>query len=961
MLMLFVVASRPASAEEDILAYEYYLNAGVQSFRDHNDEAAIDYLNKAHLINPSAEEPLHYINLIKRVYDGKVQPVLSAAKEPALAGSDERARAIDAAMDQAAVKKQPAVAVTPDKPEEYMPASIPAPVPAAAKKEPLVPVAKSPVPVQPENRKMAPAFVQTSSKGKVDTVTLDDIQNSGQAKPTLNVEMGSVVVIEGRNIRKFLEIDPGFIAISEEGGSRIRIEGKARGSTFLHIWDDRGRTTVFIEVIFPRIPEEQAAQRPVELEHAPPFKMRYALNSSSYYYGPDASGLRRTQHDVQESFALEGETPYGFFDSSVAMTGLMDIDQVSYYTVGLSNIPLKGVNDLDLRLFDAYRFLSPLTMPGTRLQGAFADIRFMDNVLGISASHGQQLSSFNYLAEGSQHARDVFVDAVKVSLFPGNVQHGLVFNFARGYGDEREETLTRQVYSVEGHQKMGGVDLNAELARGDDSMAGNAGLKFATGLFKQSLNFRNIGKEFTTVVTTPSNQGEIGAAWTTSLETDRVAADTFVDVYQDNILPNQDDPQAFNYDTNAHVRVPLADNYRMDTTVRYVYTPGEAFPRRFGSGDVRLTRDFQVWAERRASVYVGAVNQFSRFEYSPESEYDRNALTAGIYLPLINTLTAFINYEYSWLHERFSGDDYHPAVMNTGLQYNKQLTEKLTGNLGVTYRDEQDTTGRNSFLAGEDSVALSAGLNYAPKNDVNLYCDARFRNVLAQVPNNPSYNDLDVRFGMNMAFGLGVSWDPIGTVSGFVYKDLDGNKEFNPNDLGFSGDEGLAGIKVKIGNHETVTDQRGWYSMRVRGKRVTVMPVMESLPPGFIFVTPTAQKVDVFQGRISRVDFGLTTQSGIYGIAFVDNNNNGMPDQNDRFVSRVKVVLDGTASQITDGRGAYFFKNIKQGKHTLVVDMKSLPAEFIPLVKIKNDVDVAEGTTYIFHIPLKVKPETPEL
>jgi len=154
-----------------------------------------------------------------------------------------------------------------------------------------------------------------------------------------------------------------------------------------------------------------------------------------------------------------------------------------------------------------------------------------------------------------------------------------------------------------------------------------------------------------------------------------------------------------------------------------------------------------------------------------------------------------------------------------------------------------------------------------------------------------------------------------------------------------------------------VTDERGWYRLAIRGKKVIVTPVLESLPTGFVFSTPSFAKLELRQGQTSRVDFGLTSQSGVYGVAFVDRNGNGIPDQGDRFVSRVKVLLDGKGAQVTDGRGAYFFKNIAKGKHTLTIDMKDLPAEFIPLVKLKNSVDVVEGTTYVFHIPLKAKAE----
>jgi hypothetical protein len=136
---------------------------------------------------------------------------------------------------------------------------------------------------------------------------------------------------------------------------------------------------------------------------------------------------------------------------------------------------------------------------------------------------------------------------------------------------------------------------------------------------------------------------------------------------------------------------------------------------------------------------------------------------------------------------------------------------------------------------------------------------------------------------------------------------------------------------------------------------VLVTPVYESLPVGFVFSTPAFTKVDIIQGRTQRVDFGLSSQAGVYGVAFVDSNGNNLPDSDDRFVGKIKLVLDGKLTQVTGLNGAYFFKNITQGKHRLKIDMVSIPADLIPSVKLQNEVDVAEATTYIFHVPLKVK------
>ena len=249
---------------------------------------------------------------------------------------------------------------------------------------------------------------------------------------------------------------------------------------------------------------------------------------------------------------------------------------------------------------------------------------------------------------------------------------------------------------------------------------------------------------------------------------------------------------------------------------------------------------------------------------------------------------------------------------------------------------------------------FSSDLSFTPIDDINIFLDGRLRNVWAQIPDNSSYNDLDLRVGMRMILGTSLYWNPKGGVSGFVFKDKDGDGRFTVRK-----DEGIPGVKVKVGDREVLTDEKGWYRAEVRSKKVTVTPVLETLPPGFVFSSPASAEVDIFQGISKRIDFGLTTQSGIYGVVFVDKNGNGVPDQDDQFVGRIMFILDGNTKQLSDSRGAYFFKNVSPGKHTLAVDMRSLPIDFIPLVKLKSEVNVVEGTTYIFHVPLKVKPPAP--
>ncbi|MBF0490320.1 MAG: hypothetical protein HQL15_06820, partial [Candidatus Omnitrophica bacterium] len=145
------------------------------------------------------------------------------------------------------------------------------------------------------------------------------------------------------------------------------------------------------------------------------------------------------------------------------------------------------------------------------------------------------------------------------------------------------------------------------------------------------------------------------------------------------------------------------------------------------------------------------------------------------------------------------------------------------------------------------------------------------------------------------------------------------------------------------------------YTMNVRAKSVLVTPDSETLPSGVVFSTPISKTVDIKQWGRSAVDFGFNSQTGIYGLIFVDKNNNGVPDAADQFIKKAKIVLDNKYTAISDSQGAVYFRNIAEGTHTLRIDINSLPINLIPQIKLETKIKVSEGTTYQFHVPLKDK------
>ncbi len=166
-------------------------------------------------------------------------------------------------------------------------------------------------------------------------------------------------------------------------------------------------------------------------------------------------------------------------------------------------------------------------------------------------------------------------------------------------------------------------------------------------------------------------------------------------------------------------------------------------------------------------------------------------------------------------------------------------------------------------------------------------------------------------------------------------------------------EQGLPNIKVKVGKQSITTDQEGRYLVKVRASRVAVGLPAESIPEGYVSSTSLLEKMDILQGKTQNLNFGLTTHSGIYGVVYLDINGSGIPDEGDEFISGVKLVLDGKEITRSDFEGSYFFTDIEPGKHIVTIDVNSIPLQYIPNIKLKHEIIVAEGTTYVLHVPLR--------
>jgi hypothetical protein len=225
----------------------------------------------------------------------------------------------------------------------------------------------------------------------------------------------------------------------------------------------------------------------------------------------------------------------------------------------------------------------------------------------------------------------------------------------------------------------------------------------------------------------------------------------------------------------------------------------------------------------------------------------------------------------------------------------------------------------------------------------------RCRNIWADRSDVSKRLEYDFNAGLRYLWDTGVRWDTVGSIEGYVFKDL------NSDGLRQRDDPPIEGAKVWLGQDKfQVTDIFGYYKFNgVKARRAYVVLDATTLPVGYVLTVPVTQEVAVAHMGIVRADFGVTSRSEISGLVFEDKDGDGEYTQQDKGVGAVTIILDENKKTVTDSFGKYSFPNIATGEHLLTLDLTTLPVYYLPKVAITKKVMLSEGMTYLYNIPLK--------
>ena len=768
-----------------------------------------------------------------------------------------------------------------------------------------------------------------------------------RSRMTLELEIGKTVRITGKDITRFLSITEGILEITRVSKDQIRVKALRRGGTMLHIWEEHGRWTFNVICVYPSDIESNE-QKYLTPDSGPPFRVEYSNSWSALHKGQSLGKMTRQNLTFSNWAGIYGETPYGKFDAFAQTAMFANSAEIVGQGIGLSNGHIGPFNDFTIRGYDSYKRLSDLTLAGRYFRGVLLDSYAFHHKLAYSYFHGQDQSVTLFSSIGNI-LKQSFVEGFKLTYDP-DMSANYSFNYVRGYGPVRPKEFKDEVYSVQAQQKIRGAFVKSELAYDKTEYAFLMSSDLDQKDFSYNWNFRDINKNFQTIYGQPVYSGQIGSQLSMDWRPENYKISTYVDVYHDSKNPNPAQPSGVNFDASASFLKQLDKTSSWTTGLSYLTTPQTISPRQSFQLSNTYSKLFQVAGTHYLNTYLGQNYQWGRYKNTPSSDFDRYSLRAGFRVTLIKNLAYFFNYDYVWVNEALTKTWSNPKAFQTGINYNIPLTQSLFLDLDLNYQNESQDQSSFSFLAGQNSLSNSVSLTYHPTPDLQIYMDSQLRRVWPQHSSVAPYDDWNLMLGMRAGWDLPFRWNPTGLIRGIVYKDLNGNGVQDKDE------PGMPGVTVIAGKFETVTNDDGEYELKVTAKKAAVSLDLKTVPQGFIFSTALSKDALILQDKPAIVNFGLSSRSGIYGVAYADENGDGKPDRGDRFFSNIVVRLDDGDITQTDGSGSYFFEDIKPGRHTIKIDVNSIPLEYSPTVRVVYTIDLKEGTTYVYNIPLKKNP-----
>lgn len=924
-------------------AYDHILNQAKEKYEDKDYSLALEYFQVAQSIEPSETEAQNYINLIIRESsDSLVGSVESTSTSVAVSTKPIATNRLDSVLvspdRQKAISFLNNYVTTKQETKKASPK-----LETSAKSETIS--TKEPI-VFKDTRKKGDKKVPLKGK-KLRAI---DLKRADRNDFPVNIEIspGQVFLVRSETLKRFMSTNDSKVFVSKEDAMTLKVRAKDYGTTFVHVWDANGRWTFNITVknIRPRKVQER------KWVESKGFTFIYNVDWGSFGTGRRVDELHKEGYAFDESLLIEGPTPYGEFDMNMTWSRSDGHDDLIGVSAGLSEGKFLFLKDFKFRLYDVSAGLSSYSLPGASLKGFMFDTPIFDKKMEYKLIYGRERDSvYGDLTPGISGEKDEFIEGAQVG-YHHDENNSYYFSMAKGYGDDRAEYLKSKAFALKTKHKGSDWTVNTESGTDEDKVAMNIRANLEMERSSLGLYAFNVEPDYTTVTGRASRDGEQGGRISYNF---RPNNDwnyyTGMELYRDRVNYNAEYQHRPNVNWSGRVSRAINRTSNASFNLNYVNTQNSVYPLRSYNANASYSKRFDLSHIKLRTLSTNYNYAYSRSIYpmSIVSNNQRNSLFAGANIALSADWSYFLNFRYSFVNELHTNQSYKPRVMRTGLSYRHNFGRKLRTYAKVNYRNEEKAEGKYSSLSGNDSIEFSSGITYKPVRGTELFVDGSVKNYWAEKEGASKYVQGDIHLGARVTWDSFIRWAPATTVKGFVFKDT------NANGVKDVGEPGIKDVKVFVGPTDAVSKESGEFTAKVRAEKVVANVDVSTIPNGYVFTGVSAVEVETAGGGTREIAFGLNPKSGITGVVFYDINNNNKLDRSDIPLSSIKIKLDGKKIAVTNNQGVYFFPDAVSGRHTVLLDISSLPVEYIPKVRLKQEVEVTEGLTYMHYIPLGKK------
>ena len=192
-----------------------------------------------------------------------------------------------------------------------------------------------------------------------------------------------------------------------------------------------------------------------------------------------------------------------------------------------------------------------------------------------------------------------------------------------------------------------------------------------------------------------------------------------------------------------------------------------------------------------------------------------------------------------------------------------------------------------------------------------------------------------------------------GAVYGRVYQDVNLNGRF---DLGV--DQPQANVRVRVdGSRYVVSDESGNFRVDsvARGEHTVYLDLL-SVRADLTLLDDVQQLITMDSTRDLIVNFRVVRTGRISGLVWLDTNENGRLDNDERPLPDVRVVTGSGRDTLTDGNGYFIIGDLPPGEHILLLDEKTLP-ERTSSIAGSQTIKVAAGNETVTSFPVTPLPD----